>query len=179
MVTLPWKRAAGLQSCQVFFPWRDCLIGETHRSEFSPASLPAGTRALLGRDRGVSSDSPFSHSPRESFLALLSTLDEAECLNPVGMEGNPVSVQPPMNVEVGGIDTEFLSNRFFLVKTTGSRDKFHSTWEYMTNFLKKFSEEHRMPTLRSRISVSCFDILDSMSGRVGATISFGSLVSLN
>ena len=31
-----------------------------------------------------------------------------------------------------------------------------------------------MPTLLSRISVSCFDILDSMSGRGGAIISLGS-----
>ena len=79
----------------------------------------------------------------------------------------------------GGTDTESVSNRFLLAKTTVTRGKFHSTWESMTNFLEKFSEEHRMPTLRSRISVSCFDILDSMSGREGAIISFGSLVSLN
>ncbi len=39
------------------------------------------------------------------------------------------------------------------------------------NLMDKFSTEHRMPTLFSRISVSCFDILDLMSGR-GAAIIF-------
>ena len=72
-----------------------------------------------------------------------------------------------------------VSNRYFLGKTTVTRGKFHSTWEYMTNFLRKFSEEHQMPTLLTRISVSCFDILDSMSGREGVIISLGNRASLN
>ena len=40
----------------------------------------------------------------------------------------------------------------------GVHDKLH----------EQFSKKHRMPTLVLRISVSCFDILDSMSGRGGA-----------
>jgi hypothetical protein len=49
----------------------------------------------------------------------------------------------------------------------------------MTNFLENLSEEHQMPTLLSRISVSCFDILDSVSGRGGVIISLGNRALLN
>ena len=84
-----------------------------------------------------------------------------------------------MEVEVGGADPESVSNRFFLARATRTRGRFHSVWEGMINFLEKFSEEHRMPTLPLRISVSCFDVLDSVSGRGGAIISLESRVSLN
>ena len=79
--------------------------------------------------------------------ALLNKLYEAECLIHVDTEGRPVSGQPPVKVDVGGIDTESVSNRFFLGKTIVTHGKFHSSWECMTNFLETFSEEHRMPTV--------------------------------
>ena len=119
-----------------------------------------------------SSPSPRLTQARRARLAGKARLAGTGLIH-VDKEGSPVSGQPPVKVEVGGTDTESVSNRFFLGKTTVARGKFHSTWECMTNFLEKFSEEHQMPTLLSRISVSCFDILDSMSGRGGAIISLG------
>ena len=135
--------------------------------------------AQLWESRGEIEDFPPLALILGILSALLSTLYEAECFTPVDMEGSPVSDQPSVKAEVGGTNTESVSSHFFLARTTVTRAKFPSPWECMINFAGKFSLEHRMPTLLSMISVSCFDILDSMSGRGEAIISLGSRASLN
>lgn len=116
-------------------------------------------------ERGTSQDGKMNGS-----TAGFTRARKSSCLRPFHAPtvGSLVSGQPSVKVEVGGTDTEYVSSCFFLAKTTATRGKSNNTWECMRNFVGKFSGEHRIPTLLSRISVNCFDILGSMSGRAGS-----------